>query len=87
MEIRKKATAGTMQSSDVLVTVAPAPDLEITIESTVKKQYGHLIRRRIEEVLSRFEVSSGSVTVSDRGALDYAIEARVEAALRRASER
>ena len=86
MIITRKATAGTMQSSDLLVTVEPAGTLDIIVDSTVKKQFEHLIRARIEEVLRRFEVSAGTIRVSDRGALDYAIEARVETALRRASE-
>jgi citrate lyase subunit gamma (acyl carrier protein) len=86
MQIRRKATAGTMQSSDLTVTVEPADRLEIRIESAVKMQFGHLIRARIEDVLRRHEVQSGIVSVSDRGALDYAIEARVETALRRAAE-
>jgi citrate lyase subunit gamma (acyl carrier protein) len=86
MEIRKKATAGTMQSSDLLVSVEPSDRLEINIDSTVKKQYEHLIRARIAEVLERSGISAGIVKVTDRGALDYAIEARVETALRRATE-
>jgi citrate lyase subunit gamma (acyl carrier protein) len=86
MDITRKASAGTMQSSDLVVHVEPADRLEIRIDSTVKKQFEHLIRMRIESVLARHAVSRGLVTVSDRGALDYAIEARVEAALRRAAE-
>ena len=86
MDIRRKASAGTMQSSDLMVSLEPADRLEIRIESTVKKQFEHLIRARIEEVLRRHGVERGIVEVSDRGALDYAIEARVETALRRAAE-
>jgi len=86
MEIRRKAVAGTMQSSDLLVTVEPAGSLEVRIESTVKQQFEHLIRARVEDTLRRHGVAAGLITVSDRGALDYAIEARVEAALRRAAE-
>ncbi len=86
MEITRKATAGTMQSSDLMVQVEPADRLEIVIDSTVKKQFEHLIRARVDEVLARHAVARGLITVSDRGALDYAIEARVETALRRASE-
>lgn len=86
MEIKRKVQAGTMQSSDLLVHLEPAPQLTIEIESTVKKQFEHLIRQQIEEVLARFGVSSGLVRVSDRGALDYAIEARLETALSRAKE-
>ena len=86
MVIRRTATAGTMQSSDLTVTVEPADRLEIRIESTVKKQFEQAILARIQEVLARHGVAAALVQVSDRGALDYAIEARVEAALRRAAE-
>jgi citrate lyase subunit gamma (acyl carrier protein) len=86
MKIKGKATAGTMQSSDVVVHVEPADELDIRIESTVKQQFEHLIRAQIERTLERHGVTQARVRVSDRGALDYAIDARVEAALRRASE-
>jgi citrate lyase subunit gamma (acyl carrier protein) len=86
MTITKKATAGTMQSSDLVVHVEPSSQLEIQIESTVKKQFEHLIRERTEAVLRKHSVTRALVKISDRGALDYAIEARVETALRRASE-
>ena len=86
MNIVKRASAGTMQSSDLMVQVEPFDRLDIRIESTVKKQFEHLIRERIEAVLRRQAVTRALVTVSDRGALDYAIEARVETALRRAGE-
>jgi citrate lyase subunit gamma (acyl carrier protein) len=86
MEITKSSTAGTMQSSDVVVHVEPADRLEIQIESTVKKQFEHLIRGRVETVLAKHAVTRALVKISDRGALDYAIEARVETALRRAAE-
>jgi len=75
-----------MQSSDLTVSIEPADRLEIRVESTVKRQFEHLIRARIEEVLSRHGVERALVQVSDRGALDYAIAARVETALRRAAE-
>jgi citrate lyase subunit gamma (acyl carrier protein) len=84
MIILKKGQAGTMQSSDLMVIVEPAPELTIEIESTVKKQFEHLIRAKLEEVLTKLGVVSGRICISDRGALDYAIEARLEAALQRA---
>ena len=84
MQILKKGQAGTMQSSDLMVTVEPADALSIEIESTVKKQFEHLIRAKLEEVLVRHDVRAAKVSISDRGALDYAIEARLEAALQRA---
>jgi citrate lyase subunit gamma (acyl carrier protein) len=86
MNITTRSSAGTMQSSDLMVQVEPADRLDIQIESTVKKQFEQLIRERIEAVLRTHAVTRALVKVSDRGALDYAIEARVETALRRAAE-
>lgn len=85
MEIRKKAQAGTMQSSDIMVFVEPADALKIEIESTVAKQFEHLIRAKADEVLAGLEVQSGYVRISDRGALDYAIEARLKTAVMRSA--
>jgi citrate lyase subunit gamma (acyl carrier protein) len=86
MRIERKASAGTMQSCDLIVQVEPLARLEVEVDSTVKKQFEPLIRERVSAVLARLGVESGLVRVSDRGALDYAIEARVEAAVRRAAE-
>jgi citrate lyase subunit gamma (acyl carrier protein) len=85
MRINKQAQAGTMQSSDLIVYVEPADVLIVEIESTVQKQFGHLIEARVRQVLKRLSVGQGRIAISDRGALDYAIDARVEAALRRAA--
>ena len=81
MQIRRKATAGTSQSSDLMVVVEPSDTLSIEIESTVKKQYEHLIRVRIQEPLARLGVTAARIRVNDRGALDYAIDARVDTIL------
>ena len=86
MRIRSKASAGTMQSSDLMVVVEPSETLVVDIESTVKKQFEHLIRARISATLEALEVSAGHIQISDRGALDYAIAARVETAVRRAAK-
>ncbi|GHU33764.1 citrate lyase ACP [Betaproteobacteria bacterium] len=85
MEIVKKGTAGTMQSSDLMVFVEPADSLKIEIESTVIKQFGYLINAKVDEVLTKNGVTAGLIRLTDRGALDYAIEARIETALQRAS--
>jgi len=86
MEIVKKAQAGTMQSSDLMVFLEPADELRIELDSTVKKQFGHLIMAQIEKVVTDLAVTRGYIKVSDRGALDYAIAARLETAIRRACE-
>ena len=86
MPILRRATAGTMQSSDLMIVVEPADALRIDIESTVKKQFEHLIRAQAEATLEGLGVKAGHIQISDRGALDYAIAARLETAIQRASQ-
>ena len=86
MKIARRAQAGTMQSSDIMVFAEPGDELIIEIDSTVAKQYEHLIRAKITEVIERMNVTSGIFRIKDRGALDYAIAARVEAVISRAKE-
>ena len=68
MRIERKAQAGTVQSSDLMVFLEPQGCLTIEIESTVKQQFEHLIRARIEAILHSHGVTTGKVRVSDRGA-------------------
>lgn len=84
MEIKNRASAGTMESSDVYVELEPAQSgLELQIESVVLSQFGDDIRAAVEEVLKEQGVSSARVRVVDRGALECVIRARVETAVLR----
>jgi len=83
-EIMQRAVAGTLESSDVFVTLEPnASGLEIEIDSVVQKQFGDAIRKVAEEVLSEQKVRNAKLTIVDRGALDCVIRARVETAVLR----
>ena len=83
-EILQRATAGTLESSDVFVTLEPnASGLDIEIDSVVFNQFGEAIRRVVEEVLSEQEVQNAKLSIVDRGALDCVIRARVETAVLR----
>ena len=84
MEIKKIASAGTMESSDVYVEIEPGNgQLEICLESVVKVQYGAAIEATVRDVLQELEVTDATVRVNDRGALDCVIRARVETAVLR----
>ena len=83
MEILKRASAGTMESSDVYVEIEPAAKLDVEIESVVAKQFGDKIDAAVRDVLSEMGVESASVRVVDRGALECVIRARVETAIKR----
>lgn len=85
MEIRKKATAGTLESSDIFVQVEPNDNgLVIKLESIVMNQFGEAIENTVKEVLSDFDVQNIIIQLKDRGAVECAIRARIETALKRA---
>lgn len=86
MKLIRPAVAGTLESSDALVEVEPASGLRIGIESAVAAQFGDAIDRSVRDVLARFDVNCAAVRVTDRGALDCTIRARVETAIRRAAK-
>lgn len=83
-EIIQRAVAGTLESSDVFVTLEPnASGLEIEIDSVVQNQFGEAICKVAEEVLSEQKVQNAKLSIVDRGALDCVIRARVETAVLR----
>ena len=87
MEVCKSASAGTMESSDAYVEIEPGRgELEISLESVVKNQFGEAIMQVIQEVLAECAVESAIVRVVDRGALECVLRARVETAIMRAGK-
>lgn len=87
MDIVKPAAAGTLESSDIRVTVEPAEeDVTIELESSVKEQFGRQIESVIRQTLEELGVRSATVIAVDKGALDCTVRARVEAAVFRACE-
>jgi len=87
MKIIHAATAGTMESSDAMVTVAPGEGrLDLSITSPVIHQFGAQIKKVVMERLAALDVTDATVTVVDKGALDCTIKARVEGAVFRACD-
>lgn len=82
----KNSAAGSLESSDVLVTVSAAQggENQIEVESIVFKQFGARIRSVVEETLALSGVTGVVIKVNDRGALDCTLRARLETALERA---
>lgn len=84
MNIIKSASAGTLESSDAYVEIEPYDKgLEIQIQSVVENQFGEAIRTAILDVLRKTGTENALVRISDRGALDCVIRARVETAVMR----
>ena len=87
MDIERRAFAGTMESSDAYIEIEPSKSgLNIEIESIVQKQFGESIKTAVLSVLDEFDVKNAQVRVTDRGALECVIRARVETAIARSKE-
>ena len=88
MELKKPAIAGTLESSDVQIVLRPNPGqgISITLNSDVKALFGEAIEETVRAVLAEFGVTDAAVEVNDKGALDFAIRARMECAVCRAAE-
>ena len=85
-KIMQRATAGTLESSDVFVTLEPCEQgLDIHIDSVVIKQFGDSILAATKDVLREFDVTDAKVSVVARGALECVLRARVECAVLRAN--
>ncbi len=86
MKIMKPAMAGTLESSDCLVTVEPEESgIQLTLESVVINQFGNQIRRVVYETLDRLGITDINIVIVDKGALDCTIKARIECAVFRAA--
>ena len=87
MEILKPASAGTLESSDLMVTVEPGVNgVDLSLTSSVMNQYGRQIKKTVLETLDRLDVKNAKVTIVDKGALDCTIKARVECAVYRSCD-
>ncbi len=86
MKLLNHAKAGTLESGDVFITVTPGEELLIHLDSPVKEQFGDAIMDLVQKVLEEQEVTSGTIELSDQGALDCTIRARLITALERASK-
>lgn len=82
----KSSTAGSLESSDVLITIIPSGGRanNIEIESIVYSQFGARIKRVAAEVVGASGISGATIRVQDRGALECTLRARLETALERA---
>jgi len=82
----KEAQAGRQEKKgDIFIRLEKRESggVEIELTSSVEAMFGGAIRDAISTTLEKLGVDNVKVTAEDRGALDYVISARVEAAARR----
>jgi len=85
--IFREAKAGLDERGDVLVRLSPAEEnsgVQIDLESTLLSLFGDQIRASVLKVIEGYGLKDLKLTIRDQGALDYAIRARVQAAIERA---
>lgn len=87
MNIKKTAVAGTLESSDISISISPNDknEIELKLKSSVEKQYGKQIRKVILDTMENLGVKSAVINANDKGAIDCVIKARLETAVLRAS--
>ena len=87
MKVLKAAVSGTMESSDIMVTIEPKSEggIELELTSSVMQQFGRRIEEVIRETLQGLGVENAAVNAVDKGALDCTVRARVSAAALRAA--
>lgn len=86
MEIIQRGIAGSVESNDVKIIIEPSdiPGIDIELQSVVIKQFGNQIRQVVEETILSKGIENAKVYVMDKGAIDFVIKSRTEAALSRA---
>ncbi len=87
MTLVETAVAGTMESSDIMITLSPRQEggIDIDLSSSVIKQFGNQIRSEITATLTELGIENAAVVAVDKGAMDCTIRARVRTAARRAA--
>lgn len=87
MVIEKPGQAGTIESNDAFITIAPVKQgdgIKIDLVSPTMQQYGNQIKTVIREALQYYQITDAMVIVNDKGALDCTIRARINTAIKRA---
>lgn len=87
MKLIKSGVAGTLESSDAMVTVEPqeaGAGIAFDLDSVVIHQFGNSIKKIVMETLERLDVQDVKIRIVDKGALDCTLKARVECAVFRA---
>ena len=85
MNTLKKASCGTMESSDAYMELEPIEaGVQIDLQSVVEHQFGDSIRALAAEMLQQENIENVSLRIVDRGALECTLRARLETLIARA---
>ena len=87
MKITSPASAGTMESGDIMIEIEPAEqrEVEVILKSSVANEFGKQIIHTIRTAVDEFGLEYAVINAVDKGALDCTIRARVACACQRAA--
>lgn len=86
-KIVREARAGSFESNDLLVSIKPNDGgIKLEINSVVSDMFMDSIKKTVEEVLDELGVKNCTINIDDRGALSFAIKARVKTAVMRGTQ-
>lgn len=88
MKISAPASAGTMESGDILIEIEPSVQqaVEVVLKSSVANEFGKQIVQTIRTAADAYGLEYAVINAVDKGALDCTIRARVAAACQRATQ-
>lgn len=85
-KIVREARAGSFESNDLLVSIQPNDGgIKLEINSVVSDMFMDSIKKTVKDTLDELGVKDCTINIDDRGALDFAIKARVKTAVMRGS--
>ncbi len=87
MKITMPASAGTMESGDIMIEIESGEnrEVEVVLKSSVANEFGKQIVATIRRAVEEFGLEYAVINAVDKGALDCTIRARVAAACQRAT--
>jgi citrate lyase subunit gamma (acyl carrier protein) len=87
MKINASASAGTMESGDIMIEIEPGEQraVEVVLKSSVANEFGKQIVNTIRAAADEYGLEYAVINAVDKGALDCTIRARVAAACQRAT--
>ena len=72
------------QNADCVIEIKPrSKGIKINLSSLVKNQYGDAIRSAVKSELKKQDIAAAEVTITDRGAIDPVLRARMECVIKR----
>lgn len=75
------------KKGDLFIKLTPreiGSGTSIELVSSMKKEFGQSILSTTTEILAKYNVEDVLISIEDKGAMDFALRARLETVLRRA---